>query len=240
MQHMTKAEADAFETADRTRLQGPRGSSAGRVQSELRQAILDLRLVPGAAISEKALIDQYGISRTPIREALIRLRSEGLVEIFPQSGTFVARIPAAAIPEAMLIRRTLEGEVAEIAARTTTPDMMAGLRASIARQEQAALQQDQQLFHEADEAFHERLAAATGYPGLWKVTQAAKTQIDRCRRLTLPQPGRMQQVIVEHSAILDAIARQDPAAARAAMVLHLEALLPDIDRLRAAHTAYFS
>lgn len=216
-----------------------RATGASVVQDELRREILDMVLKPGASLSEKELTARFGMSRTPVREALIRLKEEGLVEIFPQAGTFVARIPAGAIPEAVFIRQALECATVEVLARTATAEDITRLDVTIARQHDAHEAGDQEGFHLADEAFHEVLADSAGYPGVWKLAQAAKSQIDRCRRMTLPVPGRMEMVIREHLAIVDAIRRHDAPAAEAAMRQHLGTLLPDLVHLQASYPEYF-
>lgn len=216
-----------------------RSTAASMVQDALRRAILAMEIAPGAALVEKELTARFGTSRTPVREALIRLKEEGFVEIFPQAGTFVARIPIEAIPEAVFIRQALECATVELVARIGTAEAVAPLDAIIARQREALERDDQEGFHLADEAFHETLAGLAGYPGIWKIAQAAKSQIDRCRRMTLPVPGRMAMVIREHGSIVDAIRRHDGPAAELAMRRHLGTLLPDLVRLQDQHPDYF-
>ncbi|PTM41071.1 GntR family transcriptional regulator [Bosea sp. 124] len=216
-----------------------RSTAASVVQDELRRAILAMEIVPGAALVEKELTGRFGTSRTPVREALIRLKEEGLVEIFPQAGTFVARIPTEAIPEAVFIRQALECATVELVARIGTEQAIAKLDATIARQHEALEAGDQEGFHLADEAFHETLATLAGYPGIWKIAHAAKSQIDRCRRMTLPVPGRMAMVIREHLSIVDAIRRHDGPGAESAMRMHLGTLLPDLLRLQEQNPDYF-
>lgn len=198
-----------------------------------------MRLKPGEPLSEKVLTARFGVSRTPVREALMRLSEEGLVDIFPQSGTYVALIPMAGLPEAVVIRQALEGAAVTLAAERADPQHLARLSAIIARQEMMAHQDDRDGFHVADEDFHGMMAEAAGHPGLWRLAQQAKNQIDRCRRLTLPAPGRMRRVIAEHGAILDAVERKDQRAAEAAMRAHLSAVLPDSEAVRAQFPGYF-
>lgn len=217
-----------------------RATAASVVQDALRQAILAMQIPPGAAMVEKELTERFGVSRTPVREALIKLKEEGLIEVFPQAGTFVARIPIEAIPEAVFIRQALECATVELVAGVATDDIVARLDAVVARQHEAMDDDDQERFHLADETFHEALAHSAGYPGIWKLAQAAKSQIDRCRRMTLPVPGRMEMVIREHLSIVDAVRRHDGPAAQAAMRRHLGTLLPDLVHLRQTHPDYFA
>lgn len=216
-----------------------RATAASFVQDALRRAILSMQIAPGAALVEKELTARFGLSRTPVREALIKLKEEGLVEIFPQAGTFVARIPVAAIPEAVFIRQALECATVQMLAERASPAIIGRLDQIVARQHEAFEAQDQEAFHAADEDFHEELASLAGLPGVWRLAQAAKSQIDRCRRMTLPVPGRMAMVIAEHLSIVDALRRREAEQAVAAMRKHLGTLLPDLVHLQAKHPEFF-
>lgn len=216
-----------------------RPTASSQILGTLRAAILDMTLPPGAPLAEKELTDRFGVSRTPVREALIRLAEEKLVDIFPQSGTFVGRIPLAALPEAVIVRKALEAASLDLAMARADANAFAELERVIARQQAMAGLDDREGFHASDEAFHELIAAIGGHPGIWRVAQQAKTQIDRCRRLTLPTPGRMQHVIAEHRRILAAMRAGDVAAARAALDHHLSAVLPDAEAIRSRYPDYF-
>ncbi len=216
-----------------------RPTAAAQILAELRSAILAMRLPPGTPLVEKTLTERFGVSRTPVREALIRLSQERLVDIFPQAGTFVGRIPLARLPEAVVIRKSLESAALELAMAQVDAAGLAALDKLIARQEALAGIDDSDGFHAADEDFHEAIAALSGHPGIWRVSQQAKAQIDRCRRLTLPALGRMGQVIVEHRAIVAAMRTRDRAAALAALDQHLSAVLPDVESIRKLHPDYF-
>lgn len=200
---------------------------------------MSLQRRPGEAISEAEIALAYGVSRTPVREAILRLSGEGLVEIFPQSGIIVSRIPLAALPEAIIIRKALEETTARLAAGRAASSQILSLRAILERQREAEAAGDRDAFHQADEAFHAGIAEIAGYSGIWTLIQQVKIHVDRYRRLTLPQAGRMAQVIAEHAAILAGIEAHDPAAARAAMEDHLERLLRDISATRHTNPEFF-
>ena len=210
------------------------------IHRDLRAAIVALRRKPGEPIAEKLIAQDYGVSRTPVREAILKLADEGLVEIFPQSGTFVARIPLGALPEAFAIRKALEEATVRYAAERATGSQIALLRANLELQRERAAAGDFEGFHLADETFHALVAEAAGYPGFWALTQQVKVQIDRFRRLTLPVMGRMPVVIAEHEAILDAIAAHDPAAAARALDSHLDDLQVTIADAQKANPLYFT
>jgi len=181
---------------------------------------------PGDKISENDLARRFGVSRTPAREAMQRLADEGLLEIFPQSGTFVARIPYEELPEAMVIRKSLERTTASMAATLATRSQVLTLASIVEQQREAADVGNASAFHRADELFHAKLAEIAGYPGIWKLVLQVKTQVDRFRQLTLVVPHRMFIVIEQHERILAAIQKADPEAAGQAMVAHLDSVLP--------------
>ncbi|MBV9290601.1 MAG: GntR family transcriptional regulator [Hyphomicrobiales bacterium] len=212
---------------------------SGTIYAKLRNELVSLKRLPGELISEAELAVLHGCSRTPVREAVLKLADEGLIEIFPQSGTFAARIPVSALPEAIVIRKALEETAAQLATRSATRSQILGLRALLERQREASRAGDRDGFHQADEAFHAAIADASGYPGLWSVVEQVKVHVDRYRRLTLPREGRMARAVREHSAIAVAIESGDPASASAAMSAHLDALLNDIPGIRRSNPDYF-
>ncbi|WP_348771373.1 GntR family transcriptional regulator [Azospirillum sp. SYSU D00513] len=218
-----------------------RGATAATtIHRSLRADIVGMRRKPGEPVSEKQIAEAFGVSRTPVREAVLRLADEGLIEIFPQSGTFVARIPVAALTEASVIRKTLEQATVRFAAERATRSQIAALRANLERQHEVDAAGDADGFHQADEALHALIAEIAGYPGFWPIVQQVKVQIDRCRRLTLPVPGRMGTVIAEHEGILAAIADHDPDRAARLLGDHIDGLQLTIADVRGATPLYFT
>jgi GntR family transcriptional regulator, rspAB operon transcriptional repressor len=215
-------------------------TTAVAIYRQLHEAIVGMELLPGAALQDKVLCARFAVSRTPVREALIRLAEDGLVDIFPQSGTFVSRIKGDAVPEALVIRQALEGVTVSLLAKACGDAALGQLDSVIGQQIFVAGQGDTAAFHQADELFHETIAGLSGHPGIWRLLKQVKAQIDRTRRLTLPVPGRMLQVVQEHRVIRDAIAARDPAAAQAAMAHHLNVVLPDLEHLRSEYPDYFA
>jgi GntR family transcriptional regulator, rspAB operon transcriptional repressor len=215
------------------------GNAAHLIYRELREAIVSMRRKPGEPIVEREIAVAHGVSRTPVREALLRLADEDLIEIFPQSGTFVARIPVNALPEAILMRTALEQTTARLAAERADAAQLARLHDLLERQRRVQGRGDRDLFHEADEAFHAAIAEASGHSGIWRFIEQVKLQVDRYRRLTLPVPGRMKRVLAEHAAIVAAIEKHDGLGAAAAMAAHLENLRASIGDVRDLNPNYF-
>ena len=203
-------------------------TAASRIYADLRAELVSLARRPGEPISEGDIASSYGVSRTPVREAILKLSDEGLVEIFPQSGINVSRIPIAALPEAIVIRRALEETTTRLTAELATPSQILALHSVVERQREADAAGDRDAFHQADELFHATIAEIARYPGIWRLIQQVKVHVDRFRQLTLPQRGRMATVIAEHERILLAIEAHDAEEAAIAMTKHIERLLGDI------------
>jgi DNA-binding GntR family transcriptional regulator len=214
-------------------------TAATLVYRVLRTDIIAMRVSPGQAINEKAVALEHGVSRTPVREALLRLAGDRLVEIFPQSGTFVTRIPIAALPEAIMVRKALEDLTVRRATERIDRERTATLRGIVDRAHKLELSGDYDGFHAADEAFHAFIAETAGHPGIWQLIEQVKVQVDRYRRLTLPVPGRMGRVVVEHAALVAAMATGDPDKASAAMAAHLDGLIASIRDVRDLNPDYF-
>jgi DNA-binding GntR family transcriptional regulator len=214
-------------------------TASAAVYRVLRQEIVCLQRKPGEPIVEKDIAVAQSVSRTPVREALLRLAAEGLVDTIPKSGTKVARIPLTKLPEAIVVRKALEQVTAGAAAKRARRSDVTSLRAVLERQREADAAGNRMEFHRADEAFHAAIAAVSGYPGIWALVQNVKTQIDRFRLLTLPQPGRMARVIAEHAAVVSAISQHDAQRAIAAMGSHLDQLQISMEDIRRMNPDFF-
>lgn len=209
------------------------------VYRDLRRDIISLALAPGTPIVEREITERYGISRTPVREAVLRLAEERLVDVVPKSGTFVARIPLSVLREALVARRALEEVTVRAATERASESQIMQIRSIIQRQQEMADAGNEEAFHQADEDFHAAIAAAGRYPGIWDMIVQIRVQAERYRRLTLPQDGRMHLVVDEHTAVLDAIAGRDPEAAVQGMDDHLDKLQLDIKIFRDLWPNYF-
>lgn len=217
-----------------------RESASTIIRRALRNEIISMLRKPGDPVSEKVLAAQFGVSRTPVREALLALAEEGLIDIFPQSGTFVARIPLAGLPEAILIRESLEQTIVRLCAKSASDADIAALDEHLQQQRTAGRARDLATFHQLDESFHALLANIAGYPGVWSLVQQVKIQIDRFRLLTLTMANRPLTIVEEHAAIVDAIATRDPEAASAAMSRHLDTVRSGLEVARAENPDFFA
>jgi DNA-binding GntR family transcriptional regulator len=212
--------------------------AAPQVFEKLREAIVSLELAPGSVLQRIDLAERFGISQTPVRDALMRLGEEGLVDIFPQHATVVSRISIAAAKRAHFLRKAIELEIVATLAEAPAQGLIAALRELIARQEAMRDAENYAEFSLADQAFHRRMYEAAGQPELWDLVRRLSGHVDRLRRLHLPAAGKMDSVIRDHKRIVDAIARRDPALAQTRLRQHLSGTLGQVDEIRARHAGY--
>lgn len=217
-----------------------RSPVAPQVHRTLRESIVSVHLLPGQALSEKDVADQFGVSRTPVREAFIRLATEGLVSIFPQLGTLVARIDVDAVIEAQFVREVLEVAAARDACSVSDGTTMAPLLVNLERQAAARDTGDLDRFHELDDALHRTIFEISGHPSAWRVVHSAKPHLDRVRHLTLPNPAQRQIDIAQHREIVEAIAAGNPHAASKAVRKHARSILAALPELRERLPEYFT
>lgn len=211
----------------------------GQVYAQLKRAILTLQFQPGEALSEKELSVKLGVSRTPVREALIKLSEEGLVDILPQRGSFVAPIRVAEVTEAQFIREALEVAVVRRAAEQCTDGLARRLDANLHRQRDAIVSQEQETFLRLDEEFHYTLSDGVMLPRAWKVIQNVKGQLDRVRFLSLPEPGHLEVLQAQHAAIVATVKAHDPNLAAEHMRTHLQEVFHSVRLLMREHPALF-
>ncbi len=204
-------------------------STSALIYQVLWNDIVSLRRYPGDPILEKEIAAQFGVSRTPVREAILRLSNEKLIEILPQSGTFVARIALDTLPEAIVVRKALEDVTVRAAAVKASRTQIATLRANLELQKVQAAEADYEGFRRTDDTFHTLIAEAAGYPGIWEIIKSVKIKVDRYCHLSLPKPGRIARLIKEHTAIFNAIRDHDPDRAAEAIHIHLDAIMTGVE-----------
>lgn len=214
--------------------------AAPQVFDVLRSKIVSLDLAPGTVLSRTELQDRFGLSSTPIRDALLRLQEEGLVDIFPQSATVVSRIDLVQARQAQFLRRSVEQEVVRTLAAQRDRELVAALDTLIGEQQRVARAGDFDRFAVADEAFHRAMAEAAEVPDLWALIRRRSGQIDRLRRLHLPVAGKMAQILDDHGAIVRAIEAGRPAEAEEALRSHLSRSLAFSSEMRLSHPDYFA
>ncbi|QEC50332.1 GntR family transcriptional regulator [Baekduia soli] len=215
------------------------GSARDQVYLALREAIISAELEPGRRLSENELAELLGVSRTPVREALVRLRDERLVAIVPQLGTFVTLISTEGVADAAFVREALECAAIRLAAQRAGEDALAELQANLAAQDRAQAAGDAEAFDGLDEALHRSLCELSGHEIAWDLSRRANGHLDRVRRLSLPEPGYLGEMVAEHRQVVAAVAAGDPDRAEEALRHHLRMVLSGLGHIRAAHPDFF-
>lgn len=186
---------------------------------------------PGEILRKPEICEALAVSRSPVADAVARLQAEGMVDVVPQAGTFVARFSMREIREGAFLREAIEVAAIELVASRITDEQLLLLRRNLTVQ--AALVADGDIggFYATDAAMHELLLSFTGFPRLAQVADTAWLHVNRARQLILPVPGRVQATLAEHQAILAALEARDPVEARAAVQRHLRQLITYLEPL---------
>jgi DNA-binding GntR family transcriptional regulator len=216
----------------------PTRHAAPQVVEALRAAIISLELAPGIALDRAELAQRFGVSQTPVRDALIRLSEEGLVVIRAQYTTQVSRIDVPAAREAHFLRRSVEIEIARQLAASHGDAVITDLRAQLSRQAEFAEKKDFPGFMAADKEFHRLMYVAAGLPRLWAVVVRMSGHVDRLRLLHSPFAGKTESIMAGHEAILNAIASGDAETATQAVREHLSGTLASVDEIQQRYPEY--
>jgi DNA-binding GntR family transcriptional regulator len=218
------------------------GSTYDRAYRLIRNAIMDLTFLPGSTLSESVLVEQIGVSRTPVRQALQRLAHEQLVRIFPQRGSVVAPLDMVGFREALFTRVSLEAAAAAEAAKNVSAEGCADLRQAILAQKAAVSAGDHAAFFGLNEVFHRRIMEIAGVPSVWTVVESVKVHLDRFRvgHLTLTEPYPLEPVVAEHIDLVDALARNDAHAAAELMREHVRKVVPRAELLYQRRPSLFA
>lgn len=189
------------------------------VYDHLRDAILNGEFQPAERLGEVELTERLGVSRTPIREAIQRLTQDGLLESTPGRGVRIRVVSALEARDAYLVRETLDGLAASLAARAYTPAHAEALEATLLELE-AANQDDYREQTRLDLAFHRRLAQAAQNQPLLDLARDLEQRVALVKHQTRIYNSH-PQTAAQHRAILRAVLDRDPDAAREAAMLHV-------------------
>ena len=201
-----------------------------QIYEALRTAIVRVQLLPGASISENSIGRRFGVSRTPIRSAIQRLAEEGLIDVFPQQGSFVSPIKLRDIHDSHFVRRSLELSILAEAARLWSADRSAEARRSIAAHKIAIETGGLDGFLIGDEEFHRLMTGFANREGVWSSIAAARARLMRFLSL-FGSPERLPIVITEHLAIIDALDAGDQTRATQALTDHLDKVFKILEQV---------
>ncbi len=195
----------------------PSRSRVQQVRDQLEDDIVNGRMCPGEQVQIEQLMVRFGVSRTPVREALQQLENSGLVAVQPKRGTFVARVGMPELIQMFEVMAELEASCARLAARRASAVVLDEIGAALAECGAQSATEDANAYYYANEQFHQLIYQACSNPFLVQQTQLLKNRLKPYRRLQLQMRNRIAQSLQEHREIVSALRRGDgEAAAQAA------------------------
>jgi DNA-binding GntR family transcriptional regulator len=194
----------------------------------IKEAILTFRLKPGQSLVESDLASQLAISKTPVRDALMKLQKEGLVEKIPYTGTYVSPINRQNLTEIFQIRAVLEGLAVRLATINNNVDEIDKLQTVIDNHALSARDNEISIASKFNSQFHDAIIQLSSNTLLSQILANFDDHLKRYRILSNYQNNRLQKSVEEHQAVLNAIRQRDPELAETLLRLHLMSALEDL------------
>lgn len=214
-------------------------TASDRVYEGLRSSIIRLRMKPGEAIDMRAVAAEFGVSRSPVRDALLKLEKEGLVDLMPQKGSFVSRIDLGRMREEHFLRQSLEEKVLEVFMEGKTEADLARLKDSLRLQKECLDNNNYDNFLDLDDDFHHILYEGAGKRMCWSLIQSMSGHYRRARLLVLGKDAVPRNNYRQHRELFDRIKADDREGAAALIRDHLAKLNVEEKELVAEFPSYF-
>ncbi|MEK5442600.1 GntR family transcriptional regulator [Fredinandcohnia sp. FSL W7-1320] len=214
-------------------------STRDYVYEVLKENIISLKLEPGRSISEKEISEMINVSRTPVREAFVKLAQEDLLEVYPQRGTYISLIDLKHVEEARFIREHLERAAVKEACYKLSSENLLKLKNNLSLQILCVEEKNYTRLYELDEEFHHTITTESGRPLIWNVIQQMNAHLNRFRMLSLAANYNWELILSQHQTIITAIEERNPELAEKAMEEHLTKMLFEQDDLKKEYSQYF-
>lgn len=205
----------------------------------LKVNIINMTLPPGQGISEQEIAERLRLSRTPVREAFIKLAQEKLLDIYPQKGTYISLIDTSQVEESKFVRETLEKEVIQQACVAFPGEELFQLQSSLALQELCLSEKNYHKFFELDETLHATIFKGCRKARTWSMLQQMNAHYNRVRMLNLAVGYDWDQLLHQHKELVRAIREKDKTLARRTIDTHLNKVVLDLEYLRGKYPHYF-
>ena len=219
------------------------GSSESSVQAAvynaLRNNIMSLLLKPGTVMSTQEVAQKLNVSRTPVREAFIRLQRDGLVDIFPQKETIVSRIDFHKVEQERFVRESLECANIDLFVEKCTRKDIGELELNIERQHSTVNSCDYNSLMALDNEFHHYMFKVTGQNLAWETIEQSANHYARIRMITVWNKDIMMETILQHQKIVSAVQESNADYAKIAIKAHLHQLENQINRIMKDYPDYF-
>lgn len=205
----------------------------------IKNNIINLNLKPGERINEKEFEKSLGMSRTPIRDAFSRLTSEGLLDVYPQSGTYISKIDLEKVKEAVFLRSTIEIEAVKRACENFNEEDFVFLDSNFRKQKFAIKNNKLDDFRKFDNEMHEYFFVGNGFKHTWKLVNNFSFDYHRIRKLKLDLNFRTEETLKEHEEIINFIEQRDKKKAVKQIKQHIEYVYEDLEVIRNKYPGYF-
>lgn len=204
----------------------------------IKDNIISLNLAPGSMVSENELSAELGLSRTPVREALIELSKSQVVEIYPQKGIYISLIDTELVEEDRFLRLVLENAMVKMACEVATDEDLISLEANLKLQDFYLKNPSPDKLLQLDNEFHHLLFSICKKERTYSIMNSTTIHFDRVRSLSLVTIKDIK-IVSDHQAILNAIKNKDKEAGEIAMTKHLTRYKVDDEQLRAQYPKYY-
>ena len=213
---------------------GTNFSLKGHIYDVLKDALSNVNIYDTDAnlkLDERALAEQLGISRTPVREALSRLEQEGFVEVLPRRGVFIRRRSLEDVLDMIIVWAALESMAARMAAETATSAQIAQLRKHAARHSESSARADLSEYSEANIRFHQMILEMSGCSLLAQMADGLFVHMHAVRRRALAENNRASRSVVDHMGIIEALEERDAELAAQLVRVHTMRLHDHVKRV---------
>lgn len=217
-----------------------KGSIANKVYTGLRNSIIMLKMKPGEEININLITESLGVSRSPVRDALLELEKEGLVDILPQSGTRVSRINLERMYEEKFLRESLEEKTLEVFMTLYTDSDIHKLSLSLAAQKKNLEEKKFPSFLGHDDEFHRIFFEVANKTMCWDLIQRMSGHYRRVRLLNLHNMEIPSGILLQHTCLVDNIREGKPELAMETMKDHLSKIIFEERDLLREYPAYFT
>ncbi len=219
--------------------QRARGSSRDYVYDTIKSQIMKGDIAPGTKLSEKEISEILSVSRTPVREAFLKLNQEELLGVFPQIGTIVTKIDLKLVEEGRFVRENIEKAIVTEAVETMKDDDLILLESNLTLQEFSLKKGSFERLFELDDEFHQILYKSCGKNRTWDMVKRMNIQFDRLRLLRLSVNHDWEIVVSQHRKIFEAIDSKNVDLAEESLIEHLRLVDVEKDTLKQEHPEFF-
>lgn len=198
----------------------------------IKDKIIKLELKPGERVSENKIAETLDVSRTPVRESFVRLSQEGLIEVYPQRGSFISLIKEEDVEEGRFMREHMEIAVVKLACKNINSTYLQRLSENLLLQDHSILDKNHQRLFQLDEEFHHTIFAGCNKERTWQAVQNMMVHLNRIRMLSLASELNWEKIVTQHKEIVEAVKNQNEKEAERVMREHMDLVNIDMASLK--------